>query len=71
MRGGDRERGGGRLVQEFSSGKKEVWIMPGTRQRGSLQDEAKSHDTSHDAENNDSDLLVEYESFLSSTAIVS
>lgn len=45
-------RGGedkGALVREFSSGKKEIWVMPGARQQESFKEEAKSHDTAaHD-----------------------
>lgn len=36
----------GTLVQEFESGKREIWIMPGADKREKLE----SHDTSHDAE---------------------
>lgn len=51
----DREKGGGgkgpgQQVQEFSSGKKEIWVMPGAKLEGLLKEEAASHDGSCDVE---------------------
>lgn len=55
---GNAERGGGagKLVQEFSSGKKEIWIMPGAKEQESFREEAKSHDISHDTAHNVEDV---------------
>lgn len=42
------------LVQVFSSGKREVWIMPGASDPGVDTVETGSRDVSHDAKEDDS-----------------
>ena len=41
----------GALIQEFPSGKRETWVMPGAQlEGGDLKSHDMSHDTLHDVE---------------------
>lgn len=44
--------GRGTTVQEFSTGKKEIWVMPGAREQEGFGQEANdlSHDSTHGVE---------------------